>query len=81
MRQTKLLSDLTYGNIFTESFHCNLCSKNLRDYDALLIHTQEKLHKARVAYDYVPDAARFRNGGPFWNTNENRLNAPRVNLN
>lgn len=78
-----MLSDKSYGTIYSRiengGLDCRLCSINLKDEKSLLAHNFNKTHQDRLVPTFIPDADRFRNGGPIWNTNENRLNRTRVN--
>lgn len=63
LKQTKKLSDGSYGNIFSQFkpiFNCHLCRiKNIPDFEALMAHAISTKHQQKVADGNVPNAMDF----------------------
>mgnify|MGYP006365625083 FL=1 len=68
LKQTKKLSDGSYGNIFSRNYQdsrnfiyiCNLCNvSNILNDEALMTHANSFSHKQKIAFEYVPDANNF----------------------
>lgn len=75
LKQTKKLSDGSYGNIFSRVYQdtknfiyiCYLCNvSNILNDEALMTHANSFSHKQKISFENVPDASNFTKGLGLW---------------